>query len=124
MADGACSLASRACSWGKTYPLVFYKYGGSLVDFIIQFQSKILMEKRREREREFWPRDRPEKGRSWWFCISGKENGLGERRPCVMNTQGVEKGLEKDSKAVVQSDRVSGVTTDSSAMTIGQSEPV
>jgi len=41
-----------------------------------------------------------------------------------MNTQGIEKGLEKDSKAVVQSDRVSGVTTDSSAKTIGQSEPV
>ena len=31
-----------------------------------------------------------------------------------MNTQGIEKGLEKDSKAVVQSDMVSGVTTDSS----------
>ncbi|KAG5373569.1 hypothetical protein IGI04_043113, partial [Brassica rapa subsp. trilocularis] len=31
-----------------------------------------------ERERE---RDRPEKGRLWWFSISGKENGLGERRP-------------------------------------------
>ena len=40
-----------------------------------------------------------------------------------MNTPGVEKGLEKESKAVVQSDRVSGVTTDSSAKTIGQSEP-
>ncbi|WZY87378.1 hypothetical protein YC2023_033762 [Brassica napus] len=52
LADGAHSLASRACSWGKTYPLVFYKYGGSLVDFIIQFQSKILREKRREKERE------------------------------------------------------------------------
>ena len=52
LADGALSLASRACSWGKTYPLVFYKYGGSLVDFIIQFQSKILREKRREKERE------------------------------------------------------------------------
>ena len=50
LADGAHSLASRACSWGKTYPLVFYKYGGSPVDFIIQFQSKILREKRRERE--------------------------------------------------------------------------
>ena len=78
----------------------------------------------RERERESRPRDRPEKGRSWLFSISGKENGLGERRPCVMNTQGVEKGLEKDSKAVVQSDRVSGVTTHSSAKTIGQSKPV
>ena len=42
----------------------------------------------------------------------------------VMNTQGIEKGMEKDSKAVVKSDRVSGVTTDSSAKTIGQSEPV
>ena len=42
----------------------------------------------------------------------------------VMNTQSIENGLEKDSKAVVQSDRVSGVTTDSSAKTIGQSEPV
>ena len=52
LADGAHSLASHACSWGKTYPLVFYKYGGSLVDFIIQFQSKILREKRREKERE------------------------------------------------------------------------
>ena len=41
-----------------------------------------------------------------------------------MNTQCIEKGLEKDSKAVVQLDRVSGVTTDSSAKTIGQSEPV
>ena len=51
LADGAHSLASRACSWGKTYPLVFYKYGVSPVDFIIQFQSKILREKRRERER-------------------------------------------------------------------------
>ena len=51
LADGARSLASRACSWGKTYPLVFYKDGASPVDFIIQFQSKILMEKRRERER-------------------------------------------------------------------------
>ncbi|KAG5393501.1 hypothetical protein IGI04_023464 [Brassica rapa subsp. trilocularis] len=52
LADGAHSLASRACSWGKTCPLVFYKYGGFLVDFIIQFQSKILREKRREKERE------------------------------------------------------------------------
>ncbi|KAF2580189.1 hypothetical protein F2Q68_00002409 [Brassica cretica] len=52
LADGAHPLASRACSWGKTYPLIFYKYGGPLVDFIIQFQSKILREKRRERERE------------------------------------------------------------------------
>ena len=41
-----------------------------------------------------------------------------------MNTQVIEKGLEKDSKAVVQSDKVSGLTTDSSAKTIGQSEPV
>jgi len=41
-----------------------------------------------------------------------------------MNTQGIEKGLDKDYKAVVQSNRVSGVTTDSSAKTIGQSEPV
>ncbi|KAL0670799.1 hypothetical protein Bca4012_033503 [Brassica carinata] len=40
-----------------------------------------------------------------------------------MNTQGIEKGLKKDSKAVVQSNRVSGVTTNSSAKTIGQSEP-
>ncbi|KAG5373823.1 hypothetical protein IGI04_042860 [Brassica rapa subsp. trilocularis] len=38
-------------------------------------------EKNVERERAR-PRDRPEKGRSWRFCISGKENGLGERRPC------------------------------------------
>ena len=52
LADGAHPLASRACSWGKTYPLVFYKYGGPPVDFSIQFQSKILREKRRERERE------------------------------------------------------------------------
>ena len=52
LADGARSLASRASSWGKTYPLVFYKYGASPVGFIIQFQSKILREKRRERERE------------------------------------------------------------------------
>ncbi|KAF3512838.1 hypothetical protein F2Q69_00002757 [Brassica cretica] len=52
LADGAHQLASRACSWGKTYPLIFYKYGGPPVDFIIQFQSKILREKRRERERE------------------------------------------------------------------------
>nr|VDC91772.1 unnamed protein product [Brassica oleracea] len=52
LADGAHPLASRACSWGKTYPLIFYKYGGPPVDFIIQFQSKILREKRRERERE------------------------------------------------------------------------
>ena len=52
LADGARSLASRACSWGKTYPLVFYKYGASPVGFIIQFQSKILREKRREKERE------------------------------------------------------------------------
>ena len=51
-ADGAHSLASRACSWGKTYPVIFYKYGGSPVDFIIQFQYKILREKRREKERE------------------------------------------------------------------------
>ena len=35
LADGARSLASRACPWGKTYPLVFYKYGASPVDFII-----------------------------------------------------------------------------------------
>ena len=41
-----------------------------------------------------------------------------------MNTQVIEKGLDKDSKAVVESDRVSGVTTDSSTKTIGQSEPV
>ena len=66
LADGAHSLASRACSWGKTYPLVFYKYGGSLVDFIIQFQSKILREtierkkeRKKERKREFRPRERP-----------------------------------------------------------------
>ena len=62
LADGAHSLASRACSWGKTYPLVFYKYGGSLVDFIIQFQSKILretVERKKERKREFRPRERP-----------------------------------------------------------------
>ena len=51
LADGARSIASRACSWGKTYPLVFYKYGVSPVDFIIQFQNKILTEKRRDRER-------------------------------------------------------------------------
>ena len=41
-----------------------------------------------------------------------------------MDTQGIEKCLEKDSNPVVQSDRFSGVTTDSSAKTIGQSEPV
>ena len=41
-----------------------------------------------------------------------------------MNTQSIEKSLEKDSKALFQSDRVSGVTTDSSDKTIGQSEPV
>ena len=41
-----------------------------------------------------------------------------------MDTQGIEKGLEKDSNPVVQSDMVSGVTTHSSAKTIGQSEPV
>ena len=41
-----------------------------------------------------------------------------------MDTQGIEKGLEKDSNPVVQSDRVSGVTTNSSAKTIGHSEPV
>ncbi|CAG7876149.1 unnamed protein product, partial [Brassica rapa] len=66
LADGAHSLASRACSWGKTYPLVFYKYGGSLVDFIIQFQSKILREKQRKRERES---SGQEKGRLWWCCV-------------------------------------------------------
>ena len=62
MADGAHSLASRACSWGKTYPLVFYKYGASPVGFIIQFQSKILretVERKKERKREFRPRERP-----------------------------------------------------------------
>ena len=61
LADGAHSLASRTCSWGKTYPLVFYKYGGSLVDFIIQFQSKILretVERKKERERERVPAKR------------------------------------------------------------------
>ena len=79
LADGGRSLASRASSWGKTYPLVFYKYGAAPVGFIIQFHSKIR-EKRRERESQ--PRDRPEKGRSWWFCVSGKENGLGKRRQC------------------------------------------
>ena len=52
LADGARSLGSRACSWGKTYPLVFYKYGASPFGFIIKFQSKMLIEKRRERERE------------------------------------------------------------------------
>ena len=41
-----------------------------------------------------------------------------------MDTQGIEKGLEKDSNPVVQSDRVSGVTTDSSAKIIRQSKPV
>ena len=41
-----------------------------------------------------------------------------------MDTQGIERGMEKDSNPVVQSDRVSGVTADSSAKTIGQSEPV
>ena len=41
-----------------------------------------------------------------------------------MDTQGIEKGLEKDSNPVVQSDRVRGVTTESSAKTIGQSELV
>ena len=51
LADGARSIASRACSWGKTYPLVFYIYGASPVGLIIQFQSKMLIEKRRERER-------------------------------------------------------------------------
>ena len=71
LADGAHSLASRSCSWGKTYPLVFYKYGGSLVDFIIQFQSKILKEtverkKERKRERES---SGQEKGRLWWCCV-------------------------------------------------------
>ena len=50
LADGARSIASHACSWGKTCALIFYKYGASPVDFIIQFQSKILREKRRERE--------------------------------------------------------------------------
>ena len=58
LADGAHSLASHACSWGKTYPLVFYKYGASPVGFIIQFQSKMLIEKRRERERERVPAKR------------------------------------------------------------------
>ncbi|CAG7863439.1 unnamed protein product [Brassica rapa] len=68
LADGAHSLASRACSWGKTYPLVFCKYGGSLVDFMIQFQSKILREKRREKEREKESSGQ-EKGRLWWCCV-------------------------------------------------------
>ncbi|KAF2609862.1 hypothetical protein F2Q70_00013748 [Brassica cretica] len=40
-----------------------------------------------------------------------------------MDTRGKEKDLEKDSNPVVQSTNISGVTTDSSAKTIGQSEP-
>ena len=41
-----------------------------------------------------------------------------------MDTRGKQKDLEKDSNPVVQSTNISGVTTDSSAKTIGQSEPV
>ncbi|KAF2609863.1 hypothetical protein F2Q70_00013749 [Brassica cretica] len=41
-----------------------------------------------------------------------------------MDTRGKEKDLDKDSNPVVQSTNISGVTTDSSAKTIGQSEPV
>ena len=41
-----------------------------------------------------------------------------------MDTRGKEKDLEKDSNPMVQSTNISGVTTDSSAKTIGQSEPV
>ncbi|KAG5384564.1 hypothetical protein IGI04_036034 [Brassica rapa subsp. trilocularis] len=72
------------------------------------FVSKMLIEKRRERERESTGQE-----------IGQKRAGRGGFVSPARRT----KGLEKDSKAVVQSDRVSGVTTDSSAKTIGQSKP-
>ena len=71
LADGAHSLASRACSWGKTYPLVFYKYGVLSVDFIHPIQSKNTQ--RNRREREFRPRERP----SVVVLCSGDSDRLG-----------------------------------------------
>ncbi|KAG5400721.1 hypothetical protein IGI04_015328 [Brassica rapa subsp. trilocularis] len=73
-----------------------------------------------------WAQDRPKKGQLWALgCKWPRMQPFGQERGgrVVMGTQGIEKGMEKDSNPVVQSDRVSGITNDSSAKTIGQSEP-
>uniref|UniRef100_M4F1F3 Uncharacterized protein n=1 Tax=Brassica campestris TaxID=3711 RepID=M4F1F3_BRACM len=62
LADGAHSLASRACSWGKTYPLVSINMGAlwsnSLSNSRVKYSEKNV-ERKKERKREFRPRERP-----------------------------------------------------------------